>query len=47
MTRSLSRYCRMAPQAPTMTPMTVPSTEPVTTSRRLIPIRCHSSRDTG
>ena len=47
MTRSLSRYCRIAPQAPTMTPISVPSTEPVTTSRRLIPIRRHSSWETG
>ena len=46
-TRSLSRYWRTAPQAPTMTPITVPSTEPITTSRRLTPIRRHSSWETG
>ncbi len=47
MTRSDSRYCRIAPQAPTTTPITVPSSEPMTTSRRLTPMRRHSSSDTG
>ena len=45
--RSDSRYCRIAPQAPTTTPITVPSTEPITSRRRLTPIRRHSSSDTG
>ena len=47
MTRSDSWYCRIAPHAPTTTPMTVPSTEPMTSSRRLTPMRRHSSSDTG
>lgn len=47
MTRSDSRYWRTAPQAPTTTPMIVPSTEPMITSRRLTPTRRHSSSVTG
>ena len=47
MTRSLSRYCLIAPHAPTTTPVTVPMTEPRMSSRRLTPIRRHSSSDTG
>ena len=46
-TRSLSRYCRIAPHAPTTTPTTVPITEPMTSSRRLTPMRRHSSSVTG
>ena len=45
--RSLSRYCRIAPQAPTTTPITVPSTEPMTSSRRLTPTRRPSSFEIG
>ena len=47
MTRSDNRYCRIAPHAPTTTPITVPSTEPITSSRRLTPMRRHSSSETG
>ena len=47
MTRSDSRYCRIAPHAPTTTPRTVPTTEPMISSRRLTPMRRHSSSDTG
>ncbi|CNL65924.1 Uncharacterised protein [Mycobacterium tuberculosis] len=47
MTRSLSRYCRMAPHAPITTPATVPNTDPTTSSRRLTPIRRPSSVPTG
>ena len=47
MTRSESRYCRIAPQAPTTTPITVPSTDPMINNRRLTPTRRHSSSDTG
>ena len=47
MTRSDRRYCRIAPHAPTTTPITVPTTEPMISSRRLTPMRRHSSSDTG
>jgi hypothetical protein len=47
MTRSDNRYCLIAPHAPTTTPITVPSTEPMTSSRRLTPMRRHSSSATG
>ena len=47
MTRSLRWYCRIAPHAPTTTPITVPSTEPMTSSRRLTPTRRPSSSETG
>ena len=38
---------RMAPQAPTTTPIRVPSIDPITSNRRLAPIRRHNSSDTG
>ncbi len=47
MARSEKRYCRMAPHAPTTTPMMVPMTDPISTSRRLTPMRRHSSSVTG
>ncbi len=47
LTRSETRYCRIAPHAPTTTPITVPSTEPITSSRRLTPMRRPSSSATG
>ena len=47
MARSEKWYCRIAPQAPTTTPITVPSSEPSRTSRRLTPMRRHSSSETG
>ena len=47
MTRSLRWYCRIAPHAPTTTPITVPSTAPMTRSRRLTPTRRPSSAEMG
>ena len=47
MTRSESRYCRIAPHAPTSTPTMVPTTDPISTNRRLTPMRRHSSSETG
>ena len=46
-TRSLNRYWRIAPHAPSRTPAIVPITEPRTTSRKLTPMRRHNSCETG
>ena len=46
-TRSLSRYCRMAPHAPATMPRTVPTTDPMTSSRRVTPTRRQSVAPTG
>ena len=47
MVRSERRYCRMAPQAPMMTPMMEPRIDPMATSRRLVHTRRPSSSETG
>ena len=46
-TRSDNLYWRIAPHAPSTTPITVPSSEPIANSRRLTPMRRHSSSATG
>jgi hypothetical protein len=43
MMRSLRWYCRIAPHAPMTTPISVPNTEPMSSSRRLTPTRRPSS----
>ncbi len=46
-TRSLSRYWRMAPHAPATTPSAVPTTDPMTSSRSVTPMRRQSVAPTG
>ena len=45
--RSENRYWRIAPHAPIATPISVPNTEPITSRRRLTPMRRQSSAATG